>query len=341
MNRQKHRRAFTLIELLVVIAIIALLIAILLPALTRAKEQAKRTKCLANVSAISKGMHAYSSEDRLGLILPIHKMHLSTQSRPFWFARTVEWFVYGGRSGVVGFRAPAGMGNPPNENGGQEYMIDETSEYKVESRPLNRYMFGNLYTSDVAKMEIFQCPTDQGYPDSILIDDSPYPNHSRPLYDSIGNSYRASQACLMAQDGVSLAFSLGVWGQSVSRLQNPARMIMFGEPTFFNMIGQDDGSVQPDPVVVIGWHKQFMVDNIGFCDGSARPTDARGWTRIPAADGANMNAPGLNARLLSRGPTWQIDTWPTPGVLIRGNLGNISPYTRNNWPFANFRRLAP
>jgi prepilin-type N-terminal cleavage/methylation domain-containing protein len=57
------RRGFTLIELLVVVAIIALLIAILLPALSTAREQAKRTKCMANLKAIGVGYMAYMTEN--------------------------------------------------------------------------------------------------------------------------------------------------------------------------------------------------------------------------------------------------------------------------------------
>lgn len=49
----KPFRGFTLIELLVVIAIVVVLAALLLPALARAKEQARRVKCISNLKQIS------------------------------------------------------------------------------------------------------------------------------------------------------------------------------------------------------------------------------------------------------------------------------------------------
>jgi prepilin-type N-terminal cleavage/methylation domain-containing protein/prepilin-type processing-associated H-X9-DG protein len=59
---KKLNKGFTLIELLVVIAIIALLLAILMPALSRAKEQAQATRCMANLKQIGVAMHLYAND---------------------------------------------------------------------------------------------------------------------------------------------------------------------------------------------------------------------------------------------------------------------------------------
>jgi prepilin-type N-terminal cleavage/methylation domain-containing protein/prepilin-type processing-associated H-X9-DG protein len=57
-----RRQAFTLVELLVVIGIIAVLMAILLPTLSRAREAARRVKCLANLRSMGQAAHLHAHD---------------------------------------------------------------------------------------------------------------------------------------------------------------------------------------------------------------------------------------------------------------------------------------
>ena len=74
---RRRETGFTLIELLVVVAIIAVLIAILLPSLGRAKANAVRVKCAANLSQWGKIIAMYQAENEgwFGIQERIDSMH--------------------------------------------------------------------------------------------------------------------------------------------------------------------------------------------------------------------------------------------------------------------------
>jgi len=85
-------QAFTLIELLVVVAIISLLIAVLLPSLSRAKGQARRTVCQANMRSIGHGV-AFYLNDNNG-VLPAARIYgAGGYARPASFHRPLGAFI--------------------------------------------------------------------------------------------------------------------------------------------------------------------------------------------------------------------------------------------------------
>ncbi|TWT43774.1 hypothetical protein RAS1_01730 [Phycisphaerae bacterium RAS1] len=306
--RLRRCTAFTLVELLVVIAIVALLMAMVLPSMGRAREQARRTVCLANLHTLGQASQAYAAEEPIELLIPIHAAMVSPlPADDYWLRRCAMWFSYGGRSASEPFLTPAGP-----------RRLDSSLGWAAGGRPINRYVYSKGVMEDDKALRAFLCPSDRGYPESEQIDDAPIENAGRRCYDTIGNSYRASLFGIFPPQGETYegAFAIGPWGHRLSTIPDVARTIAFGEPTFFNMIGMDNGVVNPDPVVATGWHRQRMVDNMVFCDGSARFTRAEARRTVDESVAQDSMGVGANWVYLSRGPNWRFDLWPVAGARI-------------------------
>jgi prepilin-type N-terminal cleavage/methylation domain-containing protein len=129
----EHQGGFTLIELLVVIAIIAILASLLLPALSRAKQQAYKVKCLSNLHQIGLGLKMYI-DDNQQTFPPAQAHQLDPKA-------TLN-YDYGYALGGIDGTYPLGPWVPPATN-----------------RFLAPY---------VPAGEAFRCPADRGFSDNTF-----------------------------------------------------------------------------------------------------------------------------------------------------------------------------
>lgn len=126
---------FTLIELLVVVAIIALLISILLPSLNAAREQARATKCGANLHSVGQAVHThlaeyrwfppsycYPNSDSGGFELTPESMENQQANTPQFGYLHWSYFLYGGgKVGDGAFQCPSiPKGGAPRTNPGRD-----------------------------------------------------------------------------------------------------------------------------------------------------------------------------------------------------------------------------
>jgi prepilin-type N-terminal cleavage/methylation domain-containing protein len=157
-------RGFTLIEVLVVVAIIALLVSILLPSLKAARDQARWTTCLANMSNLPKAvlMFAQTHQDHGQLMLQAGENGEVAQADP-----SGSIFAY--QSDLAGATNP----DPPRQwlkhwtvAYGKELGIGKmkrTENYTEATASDGSYdPDPNHYFQKYGRLGVFVCPSDTG-----------------------------------------------------------------------------------------------------------------------------------------------------------------------------------
>jgi prepilin-type N-terminal cleavage/methylation domain-containing protein len=137
------RNGFTLIELLVVIAIIAILAAILFPVFTSAREKAKQSSCLNNMSQLAKAF----------------RMYLDDSNGMYPGGAGVWWPSAVGRSqgDWVWFD---GKWSQPSPGAGFDYSVRKPWPWRINPS------LGSLWKYTNKSRKIYICPSDRHAVDS-------------------------------------------------------------------------------------------------------------------------------------------------------------------------------
>lgn len=315
MKQRNHpsKRAFTLIELLVVVAIIALLISILLPSLKRAREQARISKCLANLRSITQAGSAYVL-DHESLVFTFPQNYKVDGDRRSW--RLFTEFIWGGGVPDVGR-------NDWDESQGPDNPVRLDADVYIftpDERPMNDYITpgvawanrdrhkrdgtGNQLRRDIPTglPDVFKCPSDTtaGVPNvQRSSEPPPEPESIFQTWRFWGTSYPINWywAYYYAGPGNENAATLGVLtGRLGQRLlaektqRGSAEFILFYENQFnFALEGARARGYEDDPRSLPGWHGQQDFHSAGFFDGHAvyrrfntTAIDGPGWTTWPS-----------------------------------------------------------
>ncbi len=225
----RRRLGFTLIELLVVVAIIALLIAILLPSLKKARDQAKRTACQANLNQIAKAWHMY---------LNAHDGR---------FLQGVNTNINGG--GVQG-TDPAYGGNPANPI----------------LKPLNVHMKLDPVIDNGG--EVFLCPADKGDGLAPTTCFAYYGSSYKTNPFLIGQNQINTMIWGNCGGPMPPAPPINLFPQvnarlpklNQSQISNDSKLLLVGDFGWENT--WNPGSIQ-----VIEWHQRPKSHNMAFMDG--------------------------------------------------------------------------
>lgn len=251
-TRRRRRPAFTLIELLVVVAIIALLISILLPSLSRAREQAKIAKCLANLRSLQIANQTYFNEnnDRYPM--------LSKTS-----------------GGTVGLCSWSYAGKTANTY--WQSFYGGIFFFRTTEKPVNKTLMSGGELKHDSEVPICKCPSDVQSVQRLFND----PNNRTRItaYEDVGISYQFNLHVLMdvcpPENGCSNCPAYGGQRWADEYGKNTQALVREGQANYsgrliWNYEDPLDWAISPTVHMPdMGWHGTFAKYTAGFLDGHA------------------------------------------------------------------------
>ena len=133
------KKSFTLIELLVVIAIIAILAAMLLPALSAARERARTSNCLGNMTTAGKCLMFYADDyndympdgaDTMWYARPMQYQQAMHSMAPYWPESTASGTLF------AAYNANGDSNYVCPSSSGTKEQISTWSSFKVDGKEL-------------------------------------------------------------------------------------------------------------------------------------------------------------------------------------------------------------
>ncbi len=247
MSRSRVYRGFTLIELLVVIAIIAVLISILLPALSGARAEGCKLKCLATIRGITGLANTYSTDDPNGVYGPVHPEHLNFINEGY--------AEYGG-----------GPGNSPFTNWGEQF--------DPRTRPVNKYIYGanditpNTAPGDFGVFREYYCCGDKGWQNWPGFGTLPEETEPNSYFSGNGTSYRMNNLTWNSQE------ITGVYQRPITRIPDTGATIGFMEARAFQTLWTNDvWGFLSEKGELTGYHNKLGWFNLAYADGHAGSLD--------------------------------------------------------------------